>query len=335
VLHRCNVERHAHFSSITTLRVMIVSCAAVWLLVAAGTTSALRQPWRSWHDRAPLLHRQLARGTVLRASDNMENGVSLATLTDTAQEARFLQQAITKWLDDEWIVQEVHKKVGLKVAEVYLEGRQSGMDDLGEVMLEVGTTLESFDMADAFVSGWDVANKVSDLLMVRLDRELCDCMGDMSAFVEESNTLNANAAQAQQVKAQDKTQTGATEMQTRQMLVPGQSPSEQGVAVPMCIPTGSRFLQDKITLESAYRVRNAQRLLSSEFSRYNLLRQFMDGTYCVLCCCVLCAVYCAAVCCVLCAVCCVLCVVCCVLCAVCCVLCAVYCVLCAEWCGES
>ena len=39
---------------------------------------------------------------------------------------------------------------------------------------------------DAFVGAWDVANKVSDLLMVRLDRELCSCAGDLSKYKEIS-----------------------------------------------------------------------------------------------------------------------------------------------------
>ncbi|KAJ1422457.1 hypothetical protein B484DRAFT_452362 [Ochromonadaceae sp. CCMP2298] len=248
---------------------MIVVCvASLWLLIAAGTASALRQPWGSWTQRTPLL-RQLGRSSVLRASadSSVEDGVSLAALTNTEQDSVFLQQAIRKWLDEEWIVQDVHARMAEKVAQVYLEGRRQGMDDLGEVMLEVGTTLESFEMADAFVSGWDVANKVSDLLMVRLDRELCACMGDMSSFVEESNTLNA----------QDKERAQVTQVQTvRPMLVPDQVGPAQ-VSVPLQIPTGSLFLQDKITLESAYRVRNAQRLLCSEFARYRLLVQFMDG----------------------------------------------------------
>ena len=42
--------------------------------------------------------------------------------------------------------------------------------------------MELIDMNEAFVGAWDVANKVSDLLMVRLDRELCDCSGDLSEF---------------------------------------------------------------------------------------------------------------------------------------------------------
>ena len=50
-------------------------------------------------------------------------------------------------------------------------------------MMNVGTGLETVNMGDAFVNAWDVANKVSDLLMVKMDRELCDCAGDMNKYM--------------------------------------------------------------------------------------------------------------------------------------------------------
>lgn len=42
-----------------------------------------------------------------------------------------------------------------------------------------------FTEGEAFVGAWDVANKVSDFLMVRLDRELCSCAGDLSKYIEK------------------------------------------------------------------------------------------------------------------------------------------------------
>ena len=54
--------------------------------------------------------------------------------------------------------------------------------------MNVGTGLESVNMGDSFVNAWDVANKVSDLLMVKMDRELCDCAGDMNKYI----TMNSN-----------------------------------------------------------------------------------------------------------------------------------------------
>ena len=58
-------------------------------------------------------------------------------------------------------------------------------------MINVGTGLESVKMGDAFVNAWDVANKVSDLLMIKMDRELCDCAGDMSKFMNKEGSDNS------------------------------------------------------------------------------------------------------------------------------------------------
>ena len=49
------------------------------------------------------------------------------------------------------------------------------------------TLIFSLSLAgDAFVGAWDVANIVSDLLMVRLDRELCSCAGNLDKYNEKA-----------------------------------------------------------------------------------------------------------------------------------------------------
>eukprot|EP01036_Dinobryon_divergens_P024218 gene24218-32648_t len=70
-----------------------------------------------------------------------------------------------------------------------------GVVDLGEMLMDVGTALERFDMEDAFVNAWDVANKVSDLLMVRMNQEVAPCAGDMSAFIKISESIGNVASQ--------------------------------------------------------------------------------------------------------------------------------------------
>lgn len=66
--------------------------------------------------------------------------------------------------------------IGENVCLVYTDLRsRQGVEDLGELLMNVGSAFEDFNMRDAFVGPWDVANKVSDLLMVRMNRELCAC----------------------------------------------------------------------------------------------------------------------------------------------------------------
>lgn len=42
-------------------------------------------------------------------------------------------------------------------------------------MLDVGSAMEKFDMGDAFVGAWDIANLVSDFLMERMGAETSGC----------------------------------------------------------------------------------------------------------------------------------------------------------------
>ena len=110
--------------------------------------------------------------------DQVENGVSMNGLVNTEEDGIFLEQMITRFLNEEWIEQDVHKAIGAKVRAEYVQARERGVSDVGELLLIIGTELENFDMTQAYVNGWDVANKVSDLLMLRMERELCACAGD-------------------------------------------------------------------------------------------------------------------------------------------------------------
>jgi len=205
-----------------------------------------------------LKHFSLGRGDISRIfstgsgddAGGAENGVSLLPLQSMEEDGQFLGTSIQKWLDEEFIPQAIHEKLGAKVKSVYLTARSEGINDLGQMLLEVGTELEMFDMEDAFVNGWDVANKVSDLLMVRLDRELCECMGDLSSFIEDSKSINSNSG---------------TNIAVNQVN-----------SVPMMIPTNKKYLEGNLSKETAHHVRQTMRQLANEFDRFKLLRDFMD-----------------------------------------------------------
>ena len=124
----------------------------------------------------------------------VEDGVSLRLLTDHASDGAFLHAAIKKWLDDEYIRQGVHEKIGARCEAIYLSSRDAGMVDLGDMLVAMGTQLEQLDFEDAFVNSWDVANKVSDLLMVRMERELCACAGDLTWATATATATTATTA---------------------------------------------------------------------------------------------------------------------------------------------
>ena len=52
-----------------------------------------------------------------------QDGVSLTKLQDFKGDAVFLEEQVTKWLDEEWIPQECHRDVARIAAGVYLKVR--------------------------------------------------------------------------------------------------------------------------------------------------------------------------------------------------------------------
>jgi hypothetical protein len=126
--------------------------------------------------------RAFVRNTALQ----VDQGVDLSLLGNFESDAEFLKRSVKKWLDDEFIEQPVHGTIGNLCADIYKRGRSENVTDLGEMLLLVGSSLEGSDLGDAFVNCWDIANRVSDLLMVRLNRELCSCAGDLTEFYAPS-----------------------------------------------------------------------------------------------------------------------------------------------------
>ena len=98
------------------------------------------------------------------------SSLDLQVLPDVQADAAYLRASVKKWLDEEYIVQPIHEKIGLLCGDIYLQARQRGVGDLGEMLLDVGTALEKVPFENAFVNCWDVANKVADLLMGQMEQ---------------------------------------------------------------------------------------------------------------------------------------------------------------------
>eukprot|EP00472_Partenskyella_glossopodia_P010032 CAMPEP_0197536518 /NCGR_PEP_ID=MMETSP1318-20131121/54078_1 /TAXON_ID=552666 /ORGANISM="Partenskyella glossopodia, Strain RCC365" /LENGTH=120 /DNA_ID=CAMNT_0043094429 /DNA_START=176 /DNA_END=538 /DNA_ORIENTATION=- len=97
--------------------------------------------------------------------------LSLSTLGDVASDGKFLGNTIRDTLNKEWIVQDIHTIIGNEVEKLYIQFRGDGINDVTLMVLEIGGVLsdkKKFDMEDAFVNGWDVANMVGDLLLARI-----------------------------------------------------------------------------------------------------------------------------------------------------------------------
>lgn len=109
----------------------------------------------------------------------MVESVSVESLQDHEQVAEELANSIQRWLDAEWMPQQVHMQMGLSCKQSYLNCRQTGEHDLMTIMTTVVEDLEAnwseyYDQ-DAFVGPWDVTNYVSDFLTQRAGLERCAC----------------------------------------------------------------------------------------------------------------------------------------------------------------
>jgi hypothetical protein len=89
-----------------------------------------------------------------------------------------IKESVQRWLDAEWIPQEVHERMAESCKRSYCACRASGQTDLMGIMIAVAEDLEKswreYD-ADAFVNAWDVGNYVSDFLTAQTGIEGCEC----------------------------------------------------------------------------------------------------------------------------------------------------------------
>ena len=92
--------------------------------------------------------------------------------------------SVQRWLDAEWMPQEIHAQIGASCAESYVKCRlEKRTDDIMNIMTAVADDLtevwyEKYD-AEAFVNQWDIANYVSDYLVKQSGNESCECSADI------------------------------------------------------------------------------------------------------------------------------------------------------------
>lgn len=104
--------------------------------------------------------------------------VSLKTLVNHEEEGTLMAESIVRWLDDEWMPQEVHVRMAESAKKSYVSCREEGEDDVMDILMAISTDLDlnwaEYD-ADAFVNAWDIGNYASDYLINRSGSEGCEC----------------------------------------------------------------------------------------------------------------------------------------------------------------
>lgn len=61
------------------------------------------------------------------------------------------------------------------------------------LVLDVGTSMETFDMGDAFVGAWDIANLVSDFVMAKMGAETSGCSTKIPSMTTAATTTTTTA----------------------------------------------------------------------------------------------------------------------------------------------
>mmetsp|Transcript_1750 Transcript_1750/g.4219 ORF Transcript_1750/g.4219 Transcript_1750/m.4219 type:complete len:154 (+) Transcript_1750:27-488(+) len=112
------------------------------------------------------------------AQDGKVSALTLESLQNHEEEGEAMAASIARWLDKEWMPQEVHQKMGTCAKQAYIRARTEGDAEVMSIMMRVASELEQnwseYDQ-DAFVNAWDVANYVSDYLTQRSGQESCSC----------------------------------------------------------------------------------------------------------------------------------------------------------------
>lgn len=99
------------------------------------------------------------------------------SIKDVMEDSRWISGIISIWLNEEWTELDIHKDVGSAAGRAYVDARNKGTEDMGDLVLELSSQLTSFDFDETFVGPFDVANKVVEFLMLRDGIDVC-CTSD-------------------------------------------------------------------------------------------------------------------------------------------------------------
>ena len=178
----------------------------------------------------------------------------LAARTGHEGDGEYLKQTIISWLNAEYIDQPCHYAIAQHVKDKYIELRKNSITDTGEIMVEIGTSLEHYksDFDKSFVGPWDIANKVSDLMFILLESPVSVSFpnDDPSSVTTEvdDNSISITSTQA------------------------SLSTSTTIALTPTCsVPTVN-------ILPSLYQ-QYTDDLSNSMFTRYSFLKKFLEGIY--------------------------------------------------------
>jgi hypothetical protein len=99
--------------------------------------------------------------------------ITLPPVEKPQQEGEWLQAALVKWLDEEFIPETVNQEIAQRASQIFVRQRMEGENDLGSLVIAILTEMQAFDFSKSFFSEFAIANAVSDLLLDSLGIDRC------------------------------------------------------------------------------------------------------------------------------------------------------------------
>ncbi|MBD1839458.1 hypothetical protein H6F78_06435 [Coleofasciculus sp. FACHB-64] len=99
--------------------------------------------------------------------------ITLPPAENPQQEGKWLQSALHKWLDEEFIPEAVNQEIAQRASQIYVRQRMEGENDLGSLVIAILTEMQAFDFSRSFYSEFAIANAVSELLLDSLGIDRC------------------------------------------------------------------------------------------------------------------------------------------------------------------
>lgn len=96
-----------------------------------------------------------------------------------------MAESIVRWLDKEWMPQNVHVEIAQQCKATYIASRLEGETDLMSIMTNIADDLnadwnEKYNK-DSFVNAWDISNYVSDYLTSQIiGNDNCGCSAQIA-----------------------------------------------------------------------------------------------------------------------------------------------------------
>ncbi|MEB3282512.1 MAG: hypothetical protein VKK42_26690 [Lyngbya sp.] len=99
--------------------------------------------------------------------------ITLPEAENPQQEGEWLEKALHRWLDQEFIPEAINQTIAQRAAQIFVRQRMEGENDLGSLVIAIVTEMQSFDFSQSFYGEFAIANAVSDLLLESLGYERC------------------------------------------------------------------------------------------------------------------------------------------------------------------